>query len=60
MWYTVWRKINTNTYKFYMAAEDASVALQSAPKGAIITKTQFQHTYNFKTTEELSKLPQIH
>ena len=29
MWYTVWRKLSSTTYKFYMAAEILSVALKS-------------------------------
>jgi hypothetical protein len=59
MVYTVWRKLNSTTYKFYMAAEIASVALNSAPNGAIITKTSFSFSYNYIHIDDLNKYPKL-
>jgi len=59
MKYTVWEPINSNTYKFYMAAEVASVALNSAPEGAIITKTSFSFSYNYIHIDDLHKYPTL-
>ena len=53
MWYTVWRKLSPTTYKFYMAAEVLSVALNSAPKGAIITATSFSYSTNYTHINDL-------
>jgi len=55
MWYTVWQKFTSITYKFYMAAEVASVALNSAPSGAIITATDFSFPYNYIHIDDLNK-----
>ena len=60
MWYTVWKKVNTTDYKFYMAAETSTIAVTSAPEGAIITQTEFSiRTTNYKTAEELSRYDRL-
>ena len=50
MWYTVWRKLSPNTYRFYMAAESFSVAqstLDTHNLGGVITKTPHSYSTNF-------------
>ena len=59
MWYTVWCKLSSTTYKFYMAAEVASVARNSAPLGAIITITDFSFPYNYIHIDDLNKKTQL-
>lgn len=60
MIYTVWEKVNTETYRFYMAAEDSTVAIQSAPIDAVITETELWFTFNYMTADELAHYKLLH
>ena len=59
MWYTVWKQVNIDTYKFYMAAETSTAAVSAAPEGAIITETEFSFNANYKTADELSQYDKL-
>ena len=64
MWYTIWRKLSPNTYRFYMAAETYSVVQSTLDShsnlaGAVVTKTAFLPASNFIHINDLNKLPQI-
>ena len=58
MTYTIWRKINSNTYKFYMATKVAA-ALQPPTSDHIITKTPFGFSFNYIHIDDLNKYPHI-
>ena len=57
MWYTVWRKLNSTTYRWYMAAEVLSVALSTVRDhsltDAIVTKTSFPYSTNYAHPNDL-------
>ena len=58
--YTVWRKLNSTTYKFYMATKvAAAITADQLPSDHIITKTPSSFPYNYIHIDDLNQLPQI-
>jgi len=58
--YTVWRKLNSNTYKFYMATRvAAAITSDQLPNDYTITKTPFSFSNNYIHTDDLNKYPTL-